>query len=136
MRITNLSRFSIYRGLHNRRAATIGSVAFGILLSVIGSGTLARESHVPQSGGVKGQVVADIPEKRKPLAGVVVHLSGERLPDRKMQVVSDEEGRYNFTGLVAGDYVVSVELQGFKKYEQKTSVQIEATVELDRKSVV
>jgi hypothetical protein len=129
MRITNLSRFSIYRGLHNRRA--IGSVAFGILLSVIGSGTLARESHVSQSGGVKGQVVADIPEKRKPLAGVVVHLSGERLPDRKMQVVSDEEGRYNFTGLVAGDYVVSVELQGFKKYEQKTSVQIEATVELN-----
>jgi hypothetical protein len=32
---------------------------------------------------------------------------------------------------VAGDYFVSVELQGFKKYEQKVPVQIDATFELN-----
>ncbi len=109
----------------------IQAVAFSILLSAIGSVTLARDSHVPQSGGVKGQVVADIPEKRRPLPGVVVNLSGERLPDKKLQTVSDEEGRYNFAGLTAGDHAVSVELQGFKKFEQKIIVQIDATVELN-----
>jgi len=88
MRFTNLSRLSSYRGLHNPRAATIEAVALSILLSAIGSATLARDSHVPQSGGVKGQVVADIPEKRRPLPGVVVNLSGERLPDKKLQTVA------------------------------------------------
>ncbi|MGI9066804.1 MAG: TonB-dependent receptor [Pyrinomonadaceae bacterium] len=87
-----------------------------------------------EGGSIKGRVVADIPDRRKPLAGVVVNLSGERLAntnpaDKKIQAVSDLEGRYDFSGLIAGDYVVSVELQGFKKYEQKVSVQIEATVE-------
>ena len=75
--------------------------------------------------------MADITDKRRPLPGVVVNLSGERLADKKLQTVSDDEGRYNFTGLTAGDYALSVELQGFKKYEQKTIVQIEATVELN-----
>ncbi|MFN2510225.1 MAG: TonB-dependent receptor domain-containing protein [Pyrinomonadaceae bacterium] len=130
MRFTNLSRLNSYRGLHNRRAATIG-VALSILLSAVESATFARDSHLLQSGGVKGQVVADIPEKRRPLPGVVVNLSGERLPDKKLQTVSDEEGRYDFTGLTAGDYAVTVELQGFKKFEQKIIVQIEATVELN-----
>jgi hypothetical protein len=92
---------------------------------------LARETRRWQSGGIKGQVVADITDKRRPLPGVVVNLSGDRLAGKKLQAVSDEEGRYDFTGLTAGDYALSVELQGFKKYEQKTIVQIEAMVELN-----
>ncbi|HEX8097526.1 MAG TPA: TonB-dependent receptor, partial [Pyrinomonadaceae bacterium] len=44
---------------------------------------------------------------------------------------SDEEGNYVFNGLVAGDYVVSVELQGFEKYEHKVMVPIEASVDLN-----
>lgn len=82
-----------------------------------------------QGGVIKGKVVADIPDQRKPLSGAVVKLSGERLGNKKLEAISDLEGRYEFTGLIAGDYVVSVELSGFKKYEQKISVQIEATVE-------
>ncbi|MGI8897361.1 MAG: TonB-dependent receptor, partial [Pyrinomonadaceae bacterium] len=102
-----------------------------MILSCAGSKSLAAEARDVQNGGIKGQVVADITDKRRPLPGVVVNLSGERLADKKLQTVSDEEGRYNFTGLTAGDYAVAVELQGFKKYEQKTIVQIEATVELN-----
>jgi outer membrane receptor protein involved in Fe transport len=83
----------------------------------------------PQGGSIKGKVVADIPDQRKPLAGVVVNLSGELLRDKKLQTVTDSEGEFDFNGLVAGDYTVAVEFTGFKKYEQKLSVQIEATVE-------
>jgi outer membrane receptor protein involved in Fe transport len=82
-----------------------------------------------QGGSIKGKVVADIPDQRKPLPGVVVNLSGDRLGDKPLQTVTDPEGQFDFNGLLAGDYVVSVEYSGFKKYEQKISVQIEATVE-------
>ncbi len=123
--------FRSWRGLHDRRPAVICAVTLFMILSCAGSKSLAAEARDVQNGGIKGQVVADITDKRRPLPGVVVNLSGERLADKKLQTVSDEEGRYNFTGLTAGDYAVAVELQGFKKYEQKTIVQIEATVELN-----
>lgn len=92
----------------------------------------ARMGASVQGGSVKGKVVADIPDHRKALSGVVVHLTGEPSTNKQFQAVSDvsnEEGQYAFTGLIAGDYVISVEFQGFKKYEQKISVQIDATVE-------
>jgi outer membrane receptor protein involved in Fe transport len=83
----------------------------------------------PQHGSIKGKVVADIPDQRKVIPGVVVILSGERLGGKKLQSVTDSEGQFDFNVLVAGDYTVAVEFSGFKKYEQKLSVQIEATVE-------
>jgi hypothetical protein len=58
-------------------------------------------------------------------------LSSERLGDKKIHRISDMEGQYDFPSLVAGDYIVTVEFSGFKKYEKKLSVQIEATVEQD-----
>src|SRR5215204_5765888 len=85
----------------------------------------------PQGGNIKGKVVADIPDQRRILAGVVVILSGDRLGDRKLQTVSDTEGQYDFQSLVAGEYLVTIEFSGFKKYEKRLSVQIEATVEHD-----
>jgi Carboxypeptidase regulatory-like domain/TonB dependent receptor len=86
---------------------------------------------VPQTGSIKGKVVADIPEQQRILGGVTVTLRGQPLSDKKVETLSDEEGVYSFAGLTAGDYVLSVELQGFNKYEQKVSVQIEATVEVN-----
>ena len=90
-----------------------------------------RISAAAQTGSIKGKVVADVPDARKTLAGVVVTLSGDLLPGKKVQVISDEEGVYSFTGLIAGDYILAVEQQGFNRYEQRVSVQIEATVELN-----
>ena len=84
-----------------------------------------------QSGSIKGRVVADIPGQRRIIPDVIVTLTGNTAPERKLQTISDGEGAYDFTGLTAGDYFVSVELRGFDKYEQKVSVLIEATVELD-----
>ena len=91
----------------------------------------ARAGEVPQTGSIRGKIVADIPDQRKTLPGVLVTLSGERLGDKKLQSVSDEEGQYDFPNLIAGDYIVTVEFSGFNKYEQRLSVQIEATVEHD-----
>src|SRR5262245_15445803 len=87
--------------------------------------------YPPPTGSIRGKVVADIPEQQKTIAGVSVTIGGAVIGDKKLQTVSDEEGAYSFTGLTAGDYMVTVELQGFNKYEQKVSVQIEATVELN-----
>jgi len=84
-----------------------------------------------QTGSIRGKVVADIPDQRKPLSGVTVTLSSERLGDKRIQTISDLEGQYDFPSLVAGDYIVTVEFSGFNKYEKKLSVQIEATVEQD-----
>jgi len=87
---------------------------------------------VPVQGGrITGKVVADIPDQRKALPGVIVTLSGERLGDKRLQSVSDMEGQYDFPGLIAGEYILTVEFSGFRKYEKKLSVQIDATVEQD-----
>ena len=85
-----------------------------------------------QGGSIKGKVVADIPDRRKAIDGVVVKLAGDPGANKQFQplsVVSENDGEYSFAGLIAGDYVLSVEFQGFKKYEQKITVQIDATVE-------
>ena len=99
-----------------------------VFLAVNASSIVGR---MLQTGSIRGKVVADIPDQRKPLSGVTVTLSSERPGDKKIQTVSDLEGQYNFPSLVAGDYIVTVEYSGFKKYEKKLSVQIEATVEQD-----
>ena len=88
-------------------------------------------SAFAQSGRIKGRVVAVTADKREPLSGVAVSLTGTLLQGGARQTVSDEEGNYVFDGLVAGDYTVSVELQGFEKYEHKVMVPIEASVDLN-----
>src|SRR6185369_2297992 len=94
-------------------------------------GNAAKHSVVPQSGSIKGKVVADIPDQRKPIPGAPVTISSKLFGDRTVQTTSDEEGTYLFSGLIAGDYTITVELQGFEKYEQAVSIQIDATVELN-----
>ena len=81
-------------GFYGRRAAVILVIAFVVS---------AAAAAAPQGGTIKGKVVADIPDQRKPLAGVVVYLSGERLANKKLQAVSDREGRFDFVRLIAGD---------------------------------
>lgn len=107
-------------------------IGFAVLLILCIRGATAFAISLPsQSGSIKGKVVADIPDQPKTIPGVTVTVSGSVIGDKKLQSISDDEGAYSFTGLTAGDYIVTVELKGFDKYEQKVSVQIEATVELN-----
>jgi hypothetical protein len=76
---------------------------------------LALAASNTQGGTIRGRVVANIPDGRRVLPGVVVTLSGERLGDRKIQSLSDMEGLFDFSGLIAGEYLVTVEFSGFKK---------------------
>src|SRR5215213_1052669 len=76
----------------------------------------AAAAAVPQSARIKGKVVGVTADKREPLSGVVISLSSSLLQGGPLQTTSDEEGNYVFNGLVAGDYTITVELQGFQKY--------------------
>jgi len=110
---------------------TRNSFPFLVTLFFVGLFAPIYGSAPPQGGRITGKVVADIPDQRKALPGVVVILSGERLGDKRLQSVSDMEGQYDFPGLIAGEYIVTVEFSGFRKYEKKLSLQIDATVEQD-----
>jgi len=99
------------------------------LTGLLTSGASVFGAAPAQGGRILGRVVADIPDQREALSGVVVTLSSDRPGDKKIQSVSDMEGQYDFPGLIAGEYILTVEFSGFKKYEKKLSVQIEATVE-------
>ncbi len=114
--------------LHYKITRIFTSLLVTIFLAGIQSALHAAQT---QGGRIQGRVVADIPDQRKALPGVVVTLSSERLGDKRIQSVSDMEGQYDFPGLIAGEYILTVEFSGFKKYEKKLSVQIEATVEQD-----
>src|SRR4030095_10088549 len=103
-------------------------ILFTSLILLLIAGNSLATSHV-QGGRVMGKVVADIPDQRKTLSGVVVRLTNERPGEKELQAVSDQEGKFDFVGLLAGNYVISIDLKGFKKYEQRVSVQIDATVE-------
>src|ERR1041384_7447509 len=105
------------------------SIAILVTLFFVGIFTPSYGAAPQQGGRITGKVVADIPDQRKALPGVVVTLSGERLGDKRLQSVSDMEGQYDFPGLIAGDYILTVEFSGFKKYEKQLGVQIEARVE-------
>ncbi len=115
-------------GTRASAAPVIFIIALLMLAGIIHP-TLAASS--PQSGRIRGKIVAVTADKREPLSGVLVSLSSDVLQDKTLEIVSDEEGGYVFSGLVAGDYVVSVTLQGFEKYERKVIVPIEAVVDLN-----
>jgi hypothetical protein len=106
-----------------------------VVLIVIGYVHSFSATTIIQTGNsrIAGRVVAVTPDKRELLSGVTVKLKGDLLPDRILQIVSDDQGDYVFNNLVAGDYFISVEVQGFEKYEQKVIVPLEAVVDLDIK---
>jgi len=104
-------------------AATILVSAFYATQSLGGAASPAQ-----QGSRIRGTVAAVTADRRQPLLGAVVTLGGAVLQGKKLQAVSDEDGAYDFTGLIAGDYVLSVEVPGFEKYEQRMMVAIEAAV--------
>ena len=118
--------------MSNEQHYQLTRIFFPILVTfLLFSGAAEVYGALAQGGNIRGKVVADIPDQRKVLPGVVVRLSGERLGMKKIESVSDVDGQFDFPSLVAGDYVVTVEFSGFKKYEQRLGVQIDATVEHD-----
>src|SRR4030095_6039320 len=65
-----------------------------VILFVLPARGYALASSAPsgtytQGGSIKGKVVADIPDKRKAIAGVVVQLAGDPKANKQFQPLSD-----------------------------------------------
>ncbi|MEK7723415.1 MAG: TonB-dependent receptor, partial [Acidobacteriota bacterium] len=75
---------------------------------------------------LKGQVTD---QNKALVAGAMITLTGDQVQGQKT-VISDEDGNYNFLGLMPGNYQVLVSKSGFKTLRQD-DVQLRATQTLD-----
>ena len=94
-----------------RRLLVLMAVVFALgATPVLGQGTTSTLSGV----------VVDKDGGLVPGATVVVTktTTGEKLPAQ----VTNASGAWSFPGLQAGDYIVTISLQGFKTAEVKTSI--------------
>ncbi len=89
------------------------------------------------SGRIRGVTIVSTGDRRERVPHVSLVLTGGPLGDNKLQIVSDEQGEYSFNHLAAGDYTLatgaisSAGTQSYEKFEQKVTVAIDSTVELD-----
>jgi len=90
--------------------------------------TSAAHAQTPR---IKGRTVLITGNVKKALPNVPVRLRGDVLVGNGRETVSDEEGNYVFSDLIAGDYTVSVELQGIESYERRVPVQLGSTLDLN-----
>ncbi len=85
------------------------------------SGLFAQNNSI-----LKGQV---IDQNKAVIAGATVTLTGDQVQGQK-NVVTDNDGNYNFLGLMPGTYQVLVTKSGFKTLRQD-DVQLKATQTID-----
>src|SRR5687767_5600092 len=57
-------------------------------------------------------------ESRAVLPGATATLTSPALPGGPATTVSDEQGRYRFSGLLPGTYALTITLSGFSTYEE------------------
>ena len=105
-----------------------GAVSLIVFLGIALSG-LAVVAQT-QGGQLRGTVVAVTPDRKQRLPNVSVTLTNTAT-QRSVESITDDEGSYFFGELVAGDYLLKVAAPGFRKFEQKVSIQIEAVVDQD-----
>lgn len=89
-------------------------------------------STAPRGEAIRGKVVAKTADQREEmLPGVAVALTGVPLKGTLIHAITDEEGAYLFGDLAAGNYTLSINLQGFEAYEQSVAVTAGAPVDLN-----
>lgn len=94
-----------------------------------------RSSTLLREEAIRGKVVAKTADQRdEPLPGVAVALAGISLNGTLVHLITDDEGAFLFSNLAAGNYTVSINLQGFEAYEQNVAVPtgdpVDLTIEL------
>lgn len=109
-------------------------VGLAILLGAFnayGQNQQARSSTLFREQGIRGKVVAKTADQREePLPGVAVALGVIPPNGTLVHVTTDDEGAYLFSNLTAGNYSVSINLQGFEAYEQNVAVPTGEPVDL------
>jgi hypothetical protein len=89
-----------------------------------------------QGGRIKGYVLLQTADKLQRVPDAKIVLESPLLPGGKTETFSDDEAAYSFNELIAGDYVVKVDITSFlqrdiEPYEQKVSVPIGASVDFN-----
>lgn len=90
---------------------------------------VVQAAPLAQTARIRGKVLAITPDKRTPIPGAVVTLSGDLPQDGT--AVTDEDGNYVFTDLAAGTYIVTVDLSGFEHYTTQLTVPIGITADFN-----
>ncbi|UCC26913.1 MAG: TonB-dependent receptor [Gemmatimonadales bacterium] len=97
---------------------SVGAALLAALLALVPSPASAQET-----GSIRGQVTS---ATLGPAAGVTVRLVG-----RDRSVTTDEVGRFSFTGLVAGSYVVEVEDERLGRGSAQANLAVGDEVEVE-----
>ena len=116
-----------------KRQLRTASFSLVLLLSLVPITDVVQAAVHPlqSSGRVRGTIVAVAGDRRERVPGAVAVLTGPVLGDKKLESISDEQGDYSFNRLAAGDYKLTVNHPGFEKFEQRVSLSIDATVDLN-----
>jgi hypothetical protein len=113
---------------HKSHSIIIMDALAAVLLAVVLSRPLkaqeSRSSSVEPSGGsIQGVVTTIDPQgQAKPLEGIPLKLSGASLGAESLSVLTDAEGHYQFTQLVAGVYSLETTLQGFNPFAKSITL--------------
>src|SRR5687767_12630509 len=68
---------------------------------------------------VTGTIIGTVTDESKALLpGVTATLTSPALPGGPATTVTDEQGRYRFSGLLPGTYALTLTLSGFATYEE------------------
>jgi len=95
-----------------RIKSTFVAALLSLLSIVIFSGIISAQSAPAMSGTLRGAVATEAPEGQSyNVPGASVKL---KAPTQTLDAVSDDEGNYQFTNLLPGDYTLEATVQGFK----------------------
>lgn len=98
---------------------------FAILLAVFLTFTAASNAQ-----NVNGQISGRVTDPQSAvIGGATLHLTND-LTQQAREFVTNETGAFVFLSLVPGDYILTVELPGFKTYQQK-DIHVSAQERLD-----
>jgi TonB family protein len=96
------------------RSIGVALALFGIAVPIAGVQALSQ-SYSKLTGTV-------VDAQHQPVAGVTLRLSNERTQS-KYEIRSDALGRFEFVGLLPGDYALESEAFGFRRYFQRVTVE-------------
>jgi hypothetical protein len=117
---------SVDSALH-RLARTWARCCGWLLLVVIAAspafGQATRASaEKPQTGSIRGTISTKQEDASSDLSGISVNLNAVPPDGNSLAVDTDDGGHYEFKGLKAGKYTISVSQQGFKPVTKTVSV--------------
>lgn len=106
---------------------TLMKPALIIILTLAGA---AIQSVAAQTGSLQGTVgVSSDNGQSERLAGVNLTLATTSSAHKALSAVTNDQGEYNFTGLVAGLYTLRVDLNGFKSRTQNVTIRAGVTTQ-------